>query len=104
MKHVTIQQALQHVADNPTLDTDELIQVHTHELIARALFQIANTADVDVRGSMTRANRAHRMILDRLVGKRRAGSHPASRQDIPLEFIDLAATPSLEEAHEAEPE
>jgi hypothetical protein len=89
MKHVTIRQALQNVADNPNLQTDELIQVHTHELIARSLYDIANRPDSNVRGSMARANKARKMILDRLVGKRRAGSHPATRQEIPIEYVDL---------------
>lgn len=88
-KHVTIRQALQNVADNPELETDEIVWVHTHELVARALFEIANRPDASVRGSMARANKARKMILDRLVGKRRAGSHPATRIDVPLEFEDL---------------
>ena len=40
---------------------------------------------------MNRANKARKMILDRLVGKRRAGSHPATRTEVRLEFIDLTA-------------
>lgn len=88
-KHVTIRQALQNVADHPELETDEIVWVHTHELVARALFEIANRPDASVRGSMARANKARKMILDRLVGKRRAGSHPATRIDVPLEFEDL---------------
>jgi hypothetical protein len=89
MKHVTIHQALQNVADNPLMSTDELIQVPVHELVARALFEIANKPDAANRGSMTRANKARKMILDRLVGKRRAGSHPATRVEVPIEFVDL---------------
>lgn len=93
-KHVTIRQALQHVADNPVLETDELIQVHVYELVARALFEISNQPDSSVRGSMARANKARALILNRLVGKRRAGSHPATRNEIPLEFEDLTAVPA----------
>lgn len=89
MKHVTIHQALQNVADNPVLQTDELIQVPAHELICRALYEIANKPDSNVRGSMARANKAREMILNRLVGKRRAGSHPATRIEMPIEFVDL---------------
>lgn len=93
MKHTTIRQSLQHVADNPVLETDEIINVHTHELVARALYDIANRPDAAVRGSMARANKARQMILNRLVGKRRAGSHPATRHEIPIEFVDLTAQP-----------
>lgn len=89
MKVVTIRQALQHVADNPTLKTDVLLDVHTHELVARSLFEIANGVQISERGSLTRANVARNMIFNRLVGRRRAGSHPASGQKVELEFIDL---------------
>jgi hypothetical protein len=86
---VTIRQALQNVADNPVMLTDEWIQVPVHELVARALFDIANRPDANQRGSMARANKARKMILDRLVGKRRAGSHPATKVQVEIEFIDL---------------
>lgn len=89
MKHVTVQQALQFVADNPELRTDEVTQLPVYELVARSLFEIANKPDASVRGSLPRANKARKMIMDRLVGKRRAGSHPATREDVPIEFVDL---------------
>lgn len=89
MGKVTVRQALQNVADNPVLGTDEIIQVPVHELIARALFEISNRPDSNERGSLTRANKARKMILDRLVGKRRAGSHPATRTHVEVEFFDL---------------
>lgn len=91
MGTVTIRQALQNVADNPVMLTDEIIQVPVHELVCRGLFEIANRPDQAQRGSMTRANKARKMILDRLVGKRRAGSHPATRVKVDIEFIDLTA-------------
>lgn len=89
MKHVTIRQALQNVADNPVLGTDVLLEVKAHELICRNLFEIANRAEAANKGSMTRANKARKMILDRLVGRRRPGSHPATRQTVTLDFVDL---------------
>lgn len=89
MKSVTVRQALQNVADYPTPLDDEVIQSPVHELVARTLFDIANRPDASVRGSMSRANRARRMILDRMVGKRRAGSHPATRTEVDIEFVDL---------------
>lgn len=90
MKQVTVRQALQQVADYPTPLNDEVIQYPVHELVARTLFDIANRPDANVRGSMTRANKARRMILDRLVGRRRPGSHPATRTTVEIEFVDLA--------------
>ena len=89
MASVTIKQALQYVADYPVMLTDEVIQVPVHELVCRTLFDIANNPDAAQRGSQTRANKARKMILDRLVGKRRAGSHPATRVQVEIEFIDL---------------
>ena len=91
MKHLTVQQALQLVAENPELATDEITQVRVHELVCRSLFEIANKPDATVRGSLARANKARKMILDRLVGKRRAGSHPATRHEVPIEFVDLTS-------------
>ena len=89
MKVVSIQQALQHVADNPVAATDDLLSIKTYELVSRALFEIANAPKADERGSLTRANSARHMIFTRLVGRRRAGSHPATKQKVELDFIDL---------------
>jgi hypothetical protein len=91
MKVVTIRQALQQVADYPVMLDDEIITHPVHELVCRTLFDIANRPDASSRGSMTRANKARKMILDRLVGKRRAGSHPATRTEQALDFIDLTS-------------
>lgn len=91
MKNVSIKEALDNVAANPVLFTDELTQVPVHELVARALFEISNTPDASIRGSMTKANKARKMILDRLVGRRRAGTHPATRQEVSITFVDLTA-------------
>jgi hypothetical protein len=89
MKQVTIRQALQQVADYPGMVDDNLLTKPTHELMARALFEIANSPSPSVRGSMTRANKARKMILDRMAGKRRAGTKPLSGQASQLEFLDL---------------
>ena len=91
MKIVTIRQALQHVADNPVLMTDDLINLPAHELVSRTLFDIANGPQIDQRGSLTRANTARDMIFNRLVGRRRSGTHPAVNTKVEVEMIDLAA-------------
>jgi hypothetical protein len=85
----TVRQALQHVADYPVPVDDTTITMHTGELIARTLFDIANRPDANVKGSMARANRARKMIFDRLGGKRRAGSSPAVPTVQQLRFRDL---------------
>lgn len=89
MQLVTVQEALQKWADSPELETDEVTQVRVYELISQSLFEIANTPDAAVRGSLTRANKARKMITDRLAGKRRPGSHPATRAQTPVTFVDL---------------
>jgi hypothetical protein len=89
MRVVTIQQALQHVANNPVMQTDVVLDVRVHELVARTLFEIANKPHLNERGSMTRANVARNMIFNRLVGRRRTGSHPARASTQSLTFVDL---------------
>lgn len=89
VKRVSIRQALQQVADYPVPVSDDVLASPVHELVARALFDIANRPDASVRGSMAKANKARKIILDRMVGKRRAGSHPATRRVIQVEFVDL---------------
>lgn len=89
MATMTIRQALQQVADYPRPLTDDLTIMPVHELIARALYDIANTPDQSVRGSMTRATRARKLILDRMAGKRRTGTKPVVPSTDMLEFVDL---------------
>lgn len=90
MKQVTIKEALQRVADNPVMPEGiDLTQVPVHELVCRELFTIANKPDASVRGAMGRANKARALILNRMVGKRRAGSHPATREPVEITFIDM---------------
>lgn len=89
MKTVTIKQALQNVADYPVMVDDDMLNKPVYELVARTLFDIANRPDASVRGSMGRANKARKLILDRMVGKRRPGSHPATREVQQINFIDL---------------
>lgn len=86
---VTIRQAMQMVADKPEITTDDLISLPAHELVIRTLFEIANNANSSERGAAARANAARGMIFNRMVGRRRAGSHPATKQKVTLEFADL---------------
>jgi hypothetical protein len=89
VKIVTIKQSLQQVADNPVARTDDLLSLPSHELVARTLFEIANGAKMAERNSLSRANVARNMILTRLVGKRRPGSHPATETKVEIEFVNL---------------
>lgn len=89
MKIVTIRQAMQMVADNPEMRTDDMISLPAHELVVRTLFEIANSAQTRNRNSMAQANVARTLIFNRLVGRRKAGSHPATQTKVELEFADL---------------
>lgn len=88
MRHVTIRQALQQVADNPEIATDDLLSLPVHELVSRTLFEIANTGSRTVR-EQQRANNARGIILNRLVGRRRTGSHPATKTEDAMKLDDL---------------
>lgn len=96
-KVVTIRQALQHVADNPLSNTDVTLDQPAHELVCRTLFGIANGADLDDKTSQSRANVARKLIFERLVGKRRSGTHPATRRSVELDFHDLTETGAINE-------
>lgn len=89
MAQVTVRQALQHVADYPVMVGDEVIEAPAWELISRTLYDIANKPDAKQRGSLARANRARKLIMDRLTGKRRAGTAPAVKIKESINFIDL---------------
>lgn len=85
----TVREALQYVADYPQPLTDDLLDMPTHELVARTLYDIANKPDAQVRGSMTKANKARKMVMDRLAGKRRSGTGPYRRKTARLTMKDL---------------
>jgi hypothetical protein len=89
VKSKSIREALQQVADYPQPLNDEVLLMPVHEIVARTLFDIANQGDPKVRGSMSRANRARKMILQRMGGRRRPGTKPISHQADGLDFIDL---------------
>ena len=95
VKHKTVKQALEHVVKHPEQELTLDVPVYVH--VASALFDIANKPDPKVRGAMARATRAQKIILDRMVGLRRAGTHPAVAKDDQIEFLDLTEIPVLEE-------
>jgi hypothetical protein len=86
---MTIQQSLQHVVSHPELTTDDLLNVPASELVCRTLFDIANSAQLKDRRSMARANTARTIIFHRLVGRRKTGSHPATKVTQQITFHDL---------------
>ena len=89
MKHVSIRQAMQYVADNPEVPDNDLISLPVWELVSRTLFEMTNSPTSNSTRSMRRANVARDIILKRLVGRRRPGSHPATKKKVVVEFQDL---------------
>ena len=89
MQKRTVREALQHVADYPVPVEDDVITQHTGELIARTLYDIANKPDANVRGSMARANKARRLIMNYLTGRRRSGTAPHDTKVAILRMQDL---------------
>lgn len=84
----TIREALEYVAKHPEPSADPL-DMPVWEHVSRALFEHANNPNPKVRGAMSRATKAQSMLLDRMVGKRRAGSKPLSASREQVEFLDL---------------
>ena len=89
MRRSTIQQSLQSIVDNPEMETDDILSLPASELVCRTLFELANSPKVGDRNALSRANMARRMIFDRMVGKRKPGSHPATRTQIAVKFNSL---------------
>ena len=87
-RHKTVRAALQYVVDNPEMTTPP-IDTPAWELVARILFELANNPNLHERGSLARATKAQRMIADRLVGTRRAGTHPTQLRKQEVLFVDL---------------
>ena len=87
---VTIQQALTRVSEKWESARDmDMIGTPVYELIGFTLFDIANSGDVRVRGSIRRSTRAKKIIMNRMVGLRRPASRPITRENDGLEFVDL---------------
>ena len=87
---VTIQQALTKVSEKWEAARDmDMIATPVYELIGFTLFDIANSGDARIRGSIRRSTRAQKIIMNRMVGLRRPGSRPITRENDGLEFVDL---------------
>ena len=87
---VTIQQALTKVSEKWEAARDmDIIGTPVYELIGFTLFDIANRGDARIRGSIRRSTRAQKIIMNRMVGLRRPGSRPITRENDGLEFVDL---------------
>lgn len=88
-RNKSVVEALTYVANHPEQSSEDTLDVPAWELISRTLFHIANNPDRRVRGSMGRATRAQKIIMNRLSGRRKPGTHPATTSSEPIEFLDL---------------
>ena len=88
-KHKTITEALNYVAAHSSWSGGSAVNSPVWENVARILFTMANNPDSRVVGSIGRAVRAQKIILDRTTGLRRAGTHPARRTTKTIDFVDL---------------
>lgn len=91
-KHKTVRQALEYIEAHPDWPHDGLIDrldMPIWEMVARNLYDIAMRPDTQVVGALARATRAQKILLDRLTGTRRMGTHPAVRNSKQLKIKDL---------------
>ena len=86
VKSKTVQEALQFVSRHPTT-TVPPIDLPVWELVARQLFEKAYTVGGSKQAQKD-ANTAQKMIFDRLVGKRRTGTHPAVSREEKVKIAD----------------
>ena len=88
-KHKSVRDALLYAANNDSWSGGNRVESPLWENVARGLYDMATNPSAQVVGSITRATRAQKIILDRTTGTRRAGSHPAQRSRQEISFPDL---------------
>lgn len=88
-RNKTVEEALQYVANHPEQSDKDTLELPAWELIGRVLFHHANNPDRRVRGSMGRATRAQKMIMNRMGGRRKPGTTPATVGQESVDFLDL---------------
>ena len=88
-RHKSIPEALQYVADHPLPATDDTLQLPAWELVSRRLFELANRPGNASRGGAAKMLRAQKMIFNRMVGRRRPGTHPAQVGGDEIDILDL---------------
>lgn len=86
--HRTVKEALEYVSKHP-VPTRVPIEMPVWELVSRQLFEAAHQVGGNAV-SMKRSVAAQKIIFDRLAGKRRPGTHPAtSKVKRELKVLDL---------------
>lgn len=96
-KGVSVRQALLYVSKHPEPATDEMLCLPVHELVARTLFKLANTSSLENPKILAQARKAQELILNRIDGTRRPGSHPAAQRGTEVSFRDLTTAGEIDE-------
>ena len=88
-KWKSVKEALEYVPKHPDWSGGTRVDSPVWESVARTLFELANNPDTRVVGSVNKAVRAQKVIMNRTTGTRRAGTHPAQRANHKLSMVDL---------------
>lgn len=87
VKHKTVKEALEYVSRHPEPGGDP-INMPVWELVARQLFEKAHQAG-GTKTEMKTTAAAQKLIFDRIVGRRKTGTHPAVREEKKIRLIDF---------------
>lgn len=99
VKHRTVKEALEFVAKHPE-PARPPIEMPIWELVSRQLFEASHKVGGNAV-AMKRSAVAQRIIFDRLAGKRKPGTHPAtSKPKRELKVLDLTKFGNEEPADE----
>ena len=87
VKHKSVKEALDYVARHP-VPAEQPIQMPVWELVARQLFDAAHIVGGTPK-QLKRTSQAQKILLDRMVGRRRPGTHPAQVKADVLKVADF---------------
>ena len=94
MKHKSVKEALEYVARHPTPPAIPPLAMPIWELVARQLFEAAGHIGGN-KNQMKVTNAASKIILDRVVGRRKTGTHPAVAQKQQVTIADFTKKPEV---------
>lgn len=89
IKKKSVKEALEYVARHSEWSGGSPVQSPVWENVARTLFEHANNPNVQVVGAVGRSIRAQKIIMNRMTGTRRAGTHPAQLDKQTVQMRDL---------------
>lgn len=87
VRHKTVSEALAYVSKNP-VPTADPIAMPVWELVARQLYDRAANVGGTAR-QIKATNQAHKIIADRTIGRRKAGTAPAQKVEHRVVIADF---------------